>query len=82
MNQVKKTLLAVLGVATAVGYASLAMRHIFSPKQPPHFVLKLEPVVIEIPDYHSPWLRPGWKSCGTDEKALHEQDKKAKKVRP
>jgi hypothetical protein len=79
MNQLKKTLLAVLGVVTAVGYTSLAMRHISPPKQSTHIVLKLEPVMIEIPDYHSPWLQPGWKDCGTDEKALHKQDEKLKK---
>jgi hypothetical protein len=78
-----KIIVAILGIVAAVGYISLLERYLSGSKTPERYLeLKIEPVVIPIPDYQSPWLRPGWRDCGTDEKALHEQAEEAKKVRP
>jgi hypothetical protein len=81
LKQLTKPLAALLGIAVSICGANL-QRAISHKSIQKTLVLKLEPAVIPIPDYQSPWLRPGWRDCGTDEKALHEQAEEAKKVRP
>jgi hypothetical protein len=64
MSHRTKTVTAVLGIAAAMGYASLPTRSRFFPQPTPRVVLRLEPVVVETTDYYSP-LSP-WRQHDTD----------------